>query len=177
MILLEALCVFLICWIPPQSSAASNFNNASITVTGNVELTLNVDTTLKSQSGGKQLQLKKGDKVRIRRLTENGAEFFGDESRDYPGTLPLDSFAEADRINQLLAPSRNAEEIRRDEYLENCLIKTVIVTLDYLAIMGGLCLLASIKHDWMGFVVNVILIAVVLIFTLVFQEQIAALMF
>ena len=177
-ILLEAACVFMICWFPPHKKAESEFLNASITITGDIKLTLTQDVSLKAQSdGGKPLDLKQGDQVRIRRITENAVEFYGDETRDYPGSLPLEAFSETDRINELLAPSRNAEQIRKDSYLQDSLIKNLIVTLDFFAIMGGLCLLASVKYDWMGFALNIVLVIVVIIVAVAFRTQIVSLMF
>lgn len=176
-VLLEAACLFLICWFTPRAKAAEKFNNASITITGKVELTLATDTQLKSQGGANPLNLKTGDKVRVRRLTNNSVEFYGDETKDYPGTLPAESFNETDKINELLAPARNAEEIRKEEYIEDSLIKTVVIIIDFIAIVGGLSLLASIKYDWMGFVVNVILIAVMLIIILAAKDTIGTMLF
>lgn len=176
--LLEAACIFLICWFPPHKKAESDFHNASITITGTVMLSLAEDTVLQGQSAGsKALELKKGDKVRIRRVTESSVEFYGDETKEYPGTLPVTSFAETDKINELLAPSRNAEEFRRDDYLENCLIKNIVVSVDFFAVMGGLCLLASIKHEWMGFALNILLVAISAVLILALKDQLALLLF
>ena len=176
-VLLEAACLFLICWFTPRAKAAEKFNNASITITGKVELTLATDTQLKSQGGANPLNLKTGDKVRVRRLTNNSVEFYGDETKDYQGKLPLESFDETDRINELLAPARNAEEFRREDYLDSCMIKIVVVCADYLAIMGGLCLLASVKHEWMGFALNIVLVAVFVVFVLAFKTPITEFLF
>lgn len=176
--LLEAACIFLICWFPSQKKAESDFHNASITITGTLMLTLTEDTVLQGQSAGsKSLELKKGDKVRIRRLTETMAEFYGDETKEFPGTLPITSFVETDKINELLAPGKTAEEFRRDDYLLNCLIKNVVVSADFFAVMGGLCLLASIKHEWMGFALNILLVAISAVIILAFKDQFALLLF
>lgn len=176
--LLEAACIFLICWFPPQKKAETDFHNASITITGSLMLTLTEDTVLQGKSAGSQpLELKKGDKVRIRRLTETSVEFYGDETKEFPGTLPVTSFAETDKINELLAPSRNAEEYRRDDYLDNCLIKNIVVSADFFAVMGGLCLLASIKHEWMGFALNILLVAISAVIILALKDQLALLLF
>ena len=178
MVFLETVCVFLLCWFPPQKKAASDFNNASITITNGLTLTLKQDAALNSQTEeNKTIQLKTGDKVRVRRIADSGIEFYGDETKEYPGNLPLEAFEESDKINELLAPSRNAEEIRKEEYIQDCLIKNIVVTIDFFAIMGGLCLLASIKYDWMGFAVNILLVIVTVIVIIAFREQLAALMF
>ena len=175
---LEAVCVFLIFWFPPQKKAVSDFNNSSITITNSLSLTLNQDTLINSQSDdAKAVQLKAGDKVRIRRIAESGIEFYGDDTKEYPCKLPLDYFEETDKINELLAPARNAEQIRKEEYLQDSLIKNVVVTIDFFAIMGGVCLLASVKHDWMGFAVNILLVIVTVVVAIALKEQIAGLMF
>lgn len=177
-VLLETFCVFLICWFPPHKKAESNFRNASITITNGLTLTLKQDLSVKPQSeGGNALQLKTGDKVRIRRITENGVEFYGDDTKEYQSTLPIEAFEETDKINELLAPSRNAEEIRKEEYLQDSLIKNIVVTVDFFAIMGGLCLLASIKHDWMGFAANILLVIITVIIILAFRGQLSSMMF
>lgn len=176
-VLLETACIFLICWFPAHKKADSDFNNASLTINGSLELTVTVDASIDSQSGQKALALKKGDRVRVRRITNSSVEFYGDETKDYQGTLPIESFDETDRINELLAPARNAEEFRKEDYLDSCMIKLVVVCADYLAIMGGLCLLASVKHEWMGFALNIVLVAVFVVFVLAFKTQISGFLF
>ena len=177
-VFLEAVCVFLLCWFPPQSKAKSDFNNASITLTNSVSLTIKQDIAVKSKTDeSKSVQLKTGDKVRIRRITETGIEFYADETKDYPGTLPLEAFEESDKINELLAPSRNAEQLRKEEYLQDSLIKNIVVTIDFFAIMGGVCLLASIKHDWMGFAVNILLVIVTVVVVIAMKDTLASMMF
>ena len=178
MVFLETVCVFLLCWFPPQKKAESNFNNASITITNGLTLTLKQDAALNSQTQeNKTIQLKTGDKVRVRRLADSGVEFYGDETKDYPGNLPLEAFEETGTINELLAPSRNAEEIRKEEYIQDCFIKNIVVTIDFFALMGGICLLSSIKYDWMGFAVNILLVVVMVIVIIACREQISSLMF
>ena len=177
-VFLETVCVFLLCWFPPQKKAASNFNNASITITNGLNLTLKQDVALNSQNEeNKTIQLKTGDKVRVRRLTDSGVEFYGDETKEYSGNLPLEAFEETDKINELLAPSRNAEEIRKEEYIQDCFIKNIVVTIDFFALMGGICLLASIKYDWMGFAVNILLVIVMVIVIIACRESLSAMMF
>ena len=178
MVFLETVCVFLLCWFPPQKKAESNFNNASITITGNLNLTLKQDAALNSQTDDKKsIQLKTGDKVRVRRITNSAVEFYGDETKEFPGNLPIEAFEETETINQLLAPSRNAEEIRKEEYIQDCFIKNLVVTIDFFALMGGLCLLASIKYDWMGFALNILLVIVVAIVIIACREPLAAMLF
>ena len=175
---LEAVCVFLICWFPPQKKAESNFNNASITITNGLSLTLKQEAAVNSQTDeSKAVQLKAGDKVRIRRIAESAIEFYGDETKEYLGKLPIAAFEETEKINELLAPARNAEEIRKEEYLQDSLIKNVVVTIDFFAIMGGVCLLSSIKHDWMGFAVNILLVIVTVIIVIALKEPIASMLF
>lgn len=176
-VLLETACIFLLCWFPANKKADSDFNNAFLTITGSLELTVTVDTTVDSQSGQQPLQIKKGDKVRVRRLTNTTVEFYGDETKDYQGSLPIESFDEIDRINELLTPARNAKEFRREDYLDSCLIKIVVVCVDYLAIMGGVCLLASIKRDWFGFALNIVLVIVFVILVLALKEPITAFLY
>lgn len=178
MVFLETVCVFLLCWFPPQKKAESDFNNASITITNGLTLTLKQDVALNSQTQeNKTIQLKTGDKVRVRRLANSGVEFYGDETKDYPGNLPLEAFEETGTINELLAPSRNAEEIRKEEYIQDCFIKNIVVTIDFFALMGGICLLSSIKYDWMGFAVNILLVVVMVIVIITCKEQLSSLMF
>ena len=178
MVFLETVCVFLLCWFPPQKKAESDFNNASITITNGLTLTLKQDAALNSQTvENKTIQLKTGDKVRVRRLADSGVEFYGDETKDFPGNLPLEAFEETETINQLLAPSRNAEEIRKEEYIQDCFIKNIVVTIDFFALMGGICLLSSIKYDWMGFAVNILLVVVMVIVIIACREQLSSLMF
>ena len=176
-VLLETACIFFLCWFPAQKKGETDFNNASITIANELKFTLNTDAVIQSSSDQKPLELKKGDKVRARRLTNTNVEFYGDETKDYQGSLPIESFDETDTINELLKPARNAEEFRKEDYLDSCLIKNVVVCADFFAIIGGICLLASIKHDWLGFVVNIILIAVFAIFVLVCKEPLALLLF
>jgi len=177
-VFLETVCVFLLCWFPPQKKAESDFNNASITITNGLTLTLKQDVALNSQTQeNKTIQLKTGDKVRVRRLANSGVEFYGDETKDYPGNLPLEAFEETGTINELLAPSRNAEEIRKEEYIQDCFIKNIVVTIDFFALMGGICLLSSIKYDWMGFAVNILLVVVMVIVIITCKEQLSSLMF
>ena len=177
-VFLETVCVFLLCWFPPQKKAESDFNNASITITNGLTLTLKQDAALNSQTvENKTIQLKTGDKVRVRRLADSGVEFYGDETKDFPGNLPLEAFEETETINQLLAPSRNAEEIRKEEYIQDCFIKNIVVTIDFFALMGGICLLSSIKYDWMGFAVNILLVVVMVIVIIACREQLSSLMF
>ena len=176
-IFLEAVCVFLICWFPSHKKAASEFNHASVTLARPAMITLGQDITLQSQSGGEPLTITKGSMVRARRLTESSIKFFGDETRDYQGTLPLEAFSDTDKINELLAPARNAEEIRKEEYLQNSLIKNIILTLDYFVIMGGLCVLAARKYDWMGFALNILLVVVLVIIVFACRAPIAELLF
>ena len=177
-VLLEAACVFLLCWFPSHKKAESNFKNASITITNSLSLTLKQDAAVNSQTDEtKALSLKTGDKVRIRRITDTNIEFYGDDTKEYPGVLPVEAFEETDKINELLAPSRNAEEIRKEEYLQDSLIKNIVVTIDFFAIMGGLCLLASIKYDWMGFAANVLLVIVAVIIVFALKDTISSLMF
>ena len=176
-VLLETACIFFICWFPSQKKAKTDFNSASITITGDVRLTITEDTVIQSQTEQQPLELKRGDKVRARRLTNTNVEFYGDDTKDYQGSLPLESFAETDQINELLAPARNAEEFRKEDYLDSCLIKNFVVCLDFFAVIGGLCLLASVKHDWMGFALNILLIAVFTVFVLLFKEQLASFLF
>jgi hypothetical protein len=57
------------------------------------------------------------------------------------------------------------------------MIKIVVVCADYLAIMGGLCLLASVKHEWMGFALNIVLVAVFVVFVLAFKTPITEFLF
>ena len=178
MVFLETVCVFLLCWFPPQKKAESDFNNASITITNGLTLTLKQDVALNSHTQeNKTIQLKTGDKVRVRRLADSGVEFYGDETKDYPGNLPLEAFEETGTINELLAPSRNAEEIRKEEYIQDCFIKNIVVTIDFFALMGGICLLSSIKYDWMGFAVNILLVVVMVIVIITCKEQLSSLMF
>lgn len=177
-VLLETACIFLLCWFPPHKNAESNFNNASITITGSLNFTLKQDTVVNSSfDGGKPLDLKAGNKVRIRRITETAVEFYGDETKEYQSSLPLEAFEEVDKINELLTPSRNAEAIRRDAYLQDSLIKNIIVTIDFFAIVGGLCLLASIKHDWMGFAVNILIVIVTVIVILACKDTLTSVLF
>lgn len=176
-VLLETACIFFLCWFPAHKKGETDFNNASITIANELKLTLTVDTTVQSSSEQQPLNLKKGDKVRARRLTNSSVEFYGDETKDYQGSLPIESFDETDMINELLKPARSAEEFRKEDYLDSCLIKNVVVCVDFFAVIGGLCLLASIKHDWLGFVVNIILIAIFAIFVLACREPLAVLLF
>lgn len=176
-VLLETACIFFLCWFPAKKKGDTDFNNASITIANELKLTLTVDTVVQSSSEQPPLDLKKGDKVRARRLTNTTVEFYGDETKDYQGSLSIESFDETDTINELLKPARSAEEFRKEDYLDSCLIKYVVVCIDFLAVIGGLCLLASIKHDWLGFVVNIILIAIVAIFVLACREPLAVLLF
>lgn len=176
-VLLETACIFFLCWFPSYKKGQTDFNNASITINGDVRLTLTIDTTVQSQSEQKPLELKKGDKVRARRLTNSVVEFYGDDTKDYQGSLQLEAFDETDKINELLTPARNAEEFRKEDYLDSCLIKNVVVCADFFAVIGGLCLLASLKREWMGFALNVLLIVIFTVFVLAFKEQIALVLF
>lgn len=177
-VLLETVCIFLLCWFPPHKNAESNYKNASITITGSLNFTLKQDVSVDSSfAGGNPLALKAGDKVRIRRITETAVEFYGDETKEFQSSLPLEAFEEIDKINELLAPSRSAEEIRKDAYLQDSLIKNIVVTIDFFAIVGGLCLLASIKYDWMGFAVNILIVIVMVVVILAFKEPIVSALF
>jgi len=52
-----------------------------------------------------------------------------------------------------------------------------VVSADFFAIMGGLCLLASIKHEWMGFALNILLVAISAVIILALKDQLALLLF
>ena len=145
-VLLETACIFFLCWFPAHKKGETDFNNASITIANELKLTLTVDTVVQSSSEQQPLDLKKGDKVRARRLTNTTVEFYGDETKDYQGTLPIESFDETDTINELLKPARSAEEFRKEDYLRP---EMEVVALDEenVIVTSG-CMVVSMSVSW-----------------------------